>query len=146
MLQMMGIYATWHLQKLIPLLRALLCEPFAMAAPEMMVAAAEAVGVLVRVCEVRVREVWWMEVLRGLVGGWCAVIDDAEEYEEVRYVGDASGSGEKKEKLLQVKKALKEATASLAGVVTVEEWEAAKKRLCEEERDLEGLFAVEVRG
>lgn len=136
-LEMMGVYATPHLQHLLPLLRGVLTEPFALAAaPEMVCAALEGMEVLVRGCRERIGARWWGEVLRGCVGCWCEVLDEEEEE------GEEGGKGAK-EGLGEVKRRLRVVVGLLGEVVEEREWEEARRRMVEEEGGLRGLFEKE---
>ena len=130
-IQGMGIYAVVHLQYLIPLLRAVVTEPFSLAAPEGVLAALACLAELVSLEGVkrRVGQAWWGEVLRGVVGCWCAVVDEE---------GDVDGMG--RGEMEVVKGKLREVTRKLGLVVEKDVWEEAKRRLCEEEAELEDLF------
>ena len=126
----MGIYCVKHLQHLLPMLRMGLMDPFALAAPEMVLAALDVLGCVLEVAEVRVREKWWGEVLRAVVGCWVNCVDEMGTGEKGRRGG----------RLDDVMHRLKEVGRRI-GEVLGEEWEDVKTRLSRQEEDLTGFFA-----
>ncbi|ETN42161.1 uncharacterized protein HMPREF1541_04102 [Cyphellophora europaea CBS 101466] len=130
----MGIYATAHLQRVLPLLRTVACDPFATSAPGLLLAALGAIGAVVDVAEERVRQEWWGEVLRACVGAWLSTVDD----EEVAGVAQK----QQHEALAPMKDSCRAVAAKLATLVDGELWEKARSKLVEEEPELEGLFAL----
>ena len=135
----LGVYAVRDLNAIIPMMRGILMDPFVTAAPELLLAALEVLDGVCEVCAERVREKWWEEVLRGLVGCWCVVLDEEEEEEE-GVDEEARRKGKRQKDLSEVSRRLKGVTRSLGQVVSKDEWQAAKEQLLEEEEDLEGLF------
>ena len=129
----LGICITAHLNELLPLLRKLLCDPFATAAPPLVLATLDAVQAVCRVAAApRIRDRWWAELLRGCVGIWTSVVDD-----EAAGVSD----GAKKAELREVKERCRETMGVLERVAEPEVWREAKGTLVEAEPELEGLYA-----
>jgi hypothetical protein len=126
--KMLELQAVIHLQRVMPMLRDILMDPFATAVPELLMATLDAVDGMCEVCEPRIREKWWGEALRGCVGVCCNVLDEED------------GRSEKLGRLETVKSRTRDLVRRLAGIVKQEEWEDAKHRICEEEPDLEALF------
>ncbi|KIW34294.1 uncharacterized protein PV07_01082 [Cladophialophora immunda] len=125
----LGIHAVKHLQKLLPMTRMALMDPFVLAAPEMALALLGVLEVVVEVCAPRVKDKWWGEILRGCVACWCNCLDERE------------GASEKTAKAThEVMKSAKGVVKMLQGVLGREEWEGVKGKLLEEEKDLNGLF------
>lgn len=122
----MGIDSVRYLREFLPMLRAGLMDPFALAAKELIVEILQVLVVVLDVCEVRVRDLWWPEILRGLVGCWVNSVDEVE------------GTESKGVRDIQTK--LKEVTQRLAQVVENGKWQAAKEKLLGEEEDLTGMF------
>jgi len=118
----MGIYAAKHLQTMLPFLRAILCDPFAPAVPELLIETLGVFEMVIRVCWPRVKEKWWGEILRGAVGAWCGVLDEATTMR----------SKEVKEGCKRV--------VQLLSIVVGEEWEVAKERLVRQDEELVELF------
>ena len=104
MVQEMGVNAVLYLKDLCPLVRGVLMEEFVMGVSMVVLCVLELAEGIVKVLEERVSEKWWVELLRGLVGGWCAVIVEEEE-------GNDGG------KLEEARKRLKEVTREWEGVV-----------------------------
>jgi tRNA nucleotidyltransferase (CCA-adding enzyme) len=125
LISMMGIYAAKYLQIFLPLLRNVLCNPFGTACVPLLMAALECMEVLVDVCWPRIREKWWGECLRGIVGCWVQVVDE-------------EGRGNEEE-LECVKGKLRDVSKLLEGVVG-EAFESAKERLMDADETSRGLF------
>ncbi|KIV87285.1 hypothetical protein PV11_02840 [Exophiala sideris] len=121
----MGIASVRHFQDLLPMVRAGLMDPFILAAPEMVVAVMDVLDCVIRVGAPRVKEKWWPEILRGVVGCWCNCLDESDS---------------KREEVDTVMNRLKGVVKSLGSVVDREEWESAVGRLIDEEGDLKELF------
>jgi Tti2 family len=131
-IEAMGVSTVVHLSTIIPMLRNLLMDPFGTAAPELIEATLDAMATTLHYCAPRIEAKWWVECLRGLVGCWCNVIDDDEESTKT----NLPNPGSLKTKLIKV-------TQILGSLVKTEEWQEAKRRLVEEESDLQRLFSNE---
>lgn len=125
----MGIDSVRYLREFLPMLRAGLMDPFALVVNELVVEILRVLGVVLEVCEVRVHELWWPEILRGLVGCWVNCLD------EVVDKGGTRGEG-----VAEIQTKLKDVTMRLGLVVEKDQWLAAKERLLGEEEDVRGLF------
>ncbi|KEF55455.1 uncharacterized protein A1O9_08205 [Exophiala aquamarina CBS 119918] len=125
----MGIDSVRYLREFLPVLRAGLMDPFALVAKDLVAEILLVLDVLLDVCEVRVRELWWPEILRGLVGCWVNCVDEGVDKEV------PGGAG-----VEDIQRKLKQVTVKLGSVVEKEQWLAAKERLLGEEEDLVGLF------
>ena len=130
----LGVYTVRDLNVIIPMMRAILMDPFAVSASDLLIEVLGVVQIVVQVCEERVKEGWWAEVFRGLVGCWCNVLDEEDDFEEGK-----ANKGKKKD-LGMVKSRLQEMTRELGKVVTKEDWQDAKLRLIKEEQELQDLF------
>ena len=130
----LGVYTVRDLNVIIPMMRAILMDPFAVSASHLLIEVLGVVEIVVQVCEERVKERWWAEVFRGLVGCWCNVLDEEDDFEEGK-----ANKGKKKD-LGMVKSRLQEMTRELGKVVTKEDWQDAKLRLIKEEQELQDLF------
>jgi hypothetical protein len=139
-LESMGIYATSNLQTLLPLLRGIITEPFSMAAPRMVLAALDCLNALISACEQRIREHWWPEILRALVGGWLAVEDELESKSESATGTSAAGPAvdDVKKKVEIVAQALQHAVVQTSAGKT--SWSEASVVLIEEEPLLDLLL------
>lgn len=126
----MGIDSVRYLREFLPMLRGALADPFALAAPELVVEILQVLAVVLHVCEPRVRDRWWPEVLRGLVACWVNCLDGL----------DVECSERKNSGVKGIQARLTELTRALGLVVEEEEWQGAKKRLLSEEEDLTGLL------
>lgn len=129
---MMGVYASKYLQTLLPLLRNVLSSPFGTAHVPLLMSALECLENLTKTCWPRIREKWWSECLRGIVGCWVQISDDET---------DTVMSNEKSQALMEVKRKLQETCGLLAHIVG-EDFYAAKQRLEQEEEILKDLFAT----
>jgi len=125
----MGIDSVRYLREILPMLRAGLMDPFALISRELIGQILRVLDAVLQICEVRVRELWWPEILRGLVGCWVNCVDE---------VVDKEGKGSADVREIQVK--LKEVTMRLSLVVGTERWLAAKERLLSEGDELGVLF------
>lgn len=125
LISMMGIYSAKYLQILLPLLRNVLCNPFGTVCVPLLMRALECMEMLIKVCWPRIREKWWGECIRGIVGCWVQIADDE--------------SHGKKPELESVKGKLRDASRLLEGVVG-EDFGNAKQRLVDEDNVLKGLF------
>jgi tRNA nucleotidyltransferase (CCA-adding enzyme) len=133
-LRNMGIYATVHLQRVAPLLRTILADPFVGAAPNLILAALDANAALVQICQVRVREKWWAEILRGVVAVWVTVADD------VAVSGGVGGQKQLSGELRLVREKCRGVVRALGEVVEEADWEDARRRVVAEEEMLRDLF------
>lgn len=122
---MMGIYSAKYLQMFLPLLRDVLYNPFGTACVPLLVSALECMEMLIKVCWPRIREKWWGECLRGIVGCWVQIVDD-------------EGRG-KEQELEDVKRKLRDLGQLLEGIVG-EAFRNAKQRLMDEDETIETLF------
>jgi tRNA nucleotidyltransferase (CCA-adding enzyme) len=125
LISMMGIYSAKYLQIFLPLLRDVLCNPFGTACVPLLMSALECMETLIKACWPRIREKWWSECLRGMVGCWVQVADD-------------EGQG-KEQELRGVKDKLLDARRLLEGVVG-EDFAEAKQRIVDEDETINGLF------
>jgi Tti2 family len=129
---MMRIYSSKYLQVLLPLLRNVLTNPFGTAHMPLLMSALECLESLMKTCWPRVREKWWAECLRAIVGCWVQICDD-----EI----DTIPRDDKAHALSGVKRKLRETCGLLAHIVG-EDLDAAKERLEQEEERLKDLFAT----
>ncbi|KIW21377.1 hypothetical protein PV08_01957 [Exophiala spinifera] len=127
-----GISSVLHLKGLLPMLRAGLMDPFILVAPELVSAVLDVVECVISVCTPRVREKWYPEILRGLVGCWCNCLDESE--------GD-SGTSATSKHLPETMARLTNIVKDLAEIVDKNEWKAVTRRLVDEEQDLKELFS-----
>lgn len=125
LISMMGIYSAKYLQMFLPLLRDVLYNPFGTACVPLLVSALECMEMLIKVCWPRIREKWWGECLRGIVGCWVQIVDD-------------EGRG-KEQELEDVKRKLRDLGQLLEGIVG-EAFRNAKQRLMDEDETIETLF------
>ncbi|KAK5060156.1 hypothetical protein LTR84_010040 [Exophiala bonariae] len=125
----MGIDGVRYLREFLPMMRGGLMDPFALAAPDLVKEILRVYVVVLDECEPRVRELWWSEILRGLVGCWVNCLDEL----------DVTRS-ESKGGVQEIQAVLKEVTRRLGQVVDKDKWAAGRKRLLGEEEDLTGLF------
>ena len=128
----MGVDSVKHFQMLLPMLRVGLMDPFALAGQGMVVAMLHVLDCALEVGRVRVKEKWWPEILRGLVGCWLNCVDDRRGSESQSFRENLSVGG--------IVARLKKTTRLLGDVVENEEWKEVTKGLMEEEADLKGLF------
>ncbi|KAL6248354.1 hypothetical protein RBB50_004609 [Rhinocladiella similis] len=126
----MGISSVRHLKGLLPMLRTGLMDPFVLVAPEMVSAVLDVVECVISVCAPRVKEKWYPEILRGLVGCWCNCVDESEG-------GGTSGTSKH---LPQTMARLAKIVKILGEVVDENEWKDVTRRLVHEERELKELF------
>ncbi len=124
----MGLSSVRHLQGLLPMLRTGLMDPFILVAPEMVFAVLDVVGSVIRVGAPRVKERWYPEILRGLVGCWCNCSDELESDSKMKTGAD------------EVMKRLKSSVSMLRDVVDKKEWKDVTERLEQEEAALTELF------
>lgn len=146
----MGIASVRHFQGLLPMLRAGLMDPFILAAqPEDMVfPVLDVLECVIRVGAPRVRDRWWPEILRGVVGCWCNCVDESHgaRLDKNKKGGSDEGRdrvhcvGESDQRLDRVMERLKDLVKMLGAVVEREEWDEAVERLVAEESDLRELF------
>jgi hypothetical protein len=129
---MMCIYSSKYLQTLLPLLRNVLTNPFGTAHAPLLMSALECLESLTKACWPRIREKWWVECLRGIVGCWIQICDDE---------ADAIAGDDKPQALSGVKRKLQE-TCGLLSHIVGEDFSAAKERLEQEEERLKDLFAT----
>lgn len=124
----MEVHAVKHFQTLLPMLRAGLMDPFALAAPGMVDATLDVINCVIEVGRVRVQEKWWPEILRGLVGCWMNCLDERDE------------KGARNQAVREVTKKLKGSVKALGEAVGEEEWKDVTHQLVLEEEDLRALF------
>lgn len=132
----MGIWAARHLKEVVPLLADVLGSPFGTTFVPLLVAAARTLGVVVRVCWVRIAA-YGVEVLRGVTVCWRRVVEEEEEK------GGSVGEG-----LAGVKEELRGVVRVLRAAVEGDE-DSAEGRIAALEKDivgadprLAGLFEV----
>ncbi|KPI38954.1 uncharacterized protein AB675_4627 [Cyphellophora attinorum] len=133
-IERMGIYSTSHLQTILPLLRGIVAEPFSMAAPRMVCAAIDCLDALITTCPQRIREHWWPEILRALIGGWLAVPDEVE----CNSLGAATGTSAAGPAMNDIKKNVENVTQTLRNAMVQTSagkasWSEACAALIEEE-------------
>ncbi|KAK5103553.1 hypothetical protein LTS08_002970 [Lithohypha guttulata] len=127
--QDMGIASVVHLQDILPLLRHVLCDPFAVSSPELLLQSIKAMHAIAHTCRPRIRDVWWGECLRAAVGCWLNVIDEEQDMKD--FGAEA--------KLKGLKQELKAFTSSLKDIVR-RHFEDTEKELLAEESELKNLF------
>ena len=132
MFRRMGVHSVKHFQALLPMLRVGLMNPFVLAAPEMAYSVLDILECVIQIGEVRVKEKWWAEILRGLVGCWLNCVDEME--------GNENKTGKQTTKVEGIMTRLKRTAKLLAVVVGEDEWSEVIARLVEEEGDVKGLF------
>lgn len=125
----MGIDSVRYLREFLPMLRGGLMDPFALAAPDLVMEILSVFVVVLDVCGPRVRELWWPDILRGLVGCWVNCLDEIDVT-----------TSESKARVQEIQTRLKEVTRRLGQVVETDDWAAGKKKLLAEEEDLAALF------
>ena len=145
----LGKFAAPFLQRILPLVcREAICNPFGSLEANLPVLNA-AVGVCRAICEAvpeRVRGEggggWWSEILRGVVGAWIVLVDDADGAEVskvVEVVEEKHDTGENG----ALKSKLKGLVRTLSDIVG-EPFTEAAKLLVDEEEDLEPLFSYRI--
>ncbi|RMZ86451.1 hypothetical protein DV736_g6323, partial [Chaetothyriales sp. CBS 134916] len=123
----MGLAAVALLNHLIPMLRSILIDPFALSVPDLLLTALDAMGTMIKTCSPRIKDIWWSECLYGVVGCWCNILDDEEDTK-------------KQPTLILVKDRVRAITQTLSETVDAEEWQKAVTALCREDKDMERLF------
>ncbi|KAK5199782.1 hypothetical protein LTR99_004577 [Exophiala xenobiotica] len=113
---------------LLPMLRTGLMDPFILVAPEMVFAVLDVVECVIRVGAPRVKEKWYPEILRGLVGCWCNCLDEIENDSKMKTAVD------------EVMTRLQRSVRMLRNVVDKKEWKDVTERLEQEEVALTELF------
>ena len=124
-----GLAFVVHLQYILPLLRNVLMDPFGTTSPELLLFSVKACQKVVEVCRPRIKERWWGEVLRGVVGCWVNVVDEMGDLKDTKI----------RHGLEDVMKELKMLAHLLEDVVG-EDFADAKRVLLVEEPELQGLF------
>ena len=91
LLHALQIHTVPHLHHLLPLLRSIITDPLHHLRPKptaevsighaVVKAALDVLIQTVQTCWPRIRETWWTEILRGVVGCWMVVVMDEEEEE-----------------------------------------------------------------
>ena len=122
---MMGGEAVVFLKDVLPLCRAVLMDPFVLDVEELVEGVLGVVQCVMKACEERIRERWWLEVLRALVGLWCNIID--EDADEKR------GRESLRQHLIKV-------VRELAEIAKKDDFEEAKRALTEQDPELTPLF------
>ena len=122
---MMGGEAVVFLKDVLPLCRAVLMDPFVLDVEELVEGVLGVVQCVMKACEERIRERWWLEVLRALVGLWCNIID--EDADEKR------GRESLRQHLIKV-------VRELAEIAKRDDFEEAKRALTEQDPELTPLF------
>ncbi|RMD45062.1 hypothetical protein DV735_g227, partial [Chaetothyriales sp. CBS 134920] len=125
----MGLSAVAHLNRIIPILRNILLDPFALSVPELLPTALDAMGTIIKTCSPRIRDRWWSECLYGLVGCWCNILDD-----------EAVSGAQPLPALIPTRDKARAVVRILHDTVDAEDWQKAVSTLCHEEKDVEGLF------
>ncbi|RMZ77694.1 hypothetical protein DV738_g4330, partial [Chaetothyriales sp. CBS 135597] len=125
----MGLAAVTHLNRIIPMLRSILLDPFVISVPELLPTALDAMDAIIKTCSPRIRDRWWPECLYGLVGCWCNILDDEEVF-KARPLPS----------LIQAKHKVRVIGKVLSETVDAEAWQKAVSILCHEEQDVEALF------
>lgn len=142
----MGLSSVTHLQTLLPMLRGGLMDPFSLAAPAMVSAALDVLRCVLVVCAPRVRDRWAPEILRGLVGCWCNLVDEARGDSVLG--GTRGGKDDNKDngaaaKLEELKQEVRRAVKMLGNVMAEqrrEDWNEWTEKLIAEDADLKELF------
>lgn len=130
-LSTVGIYAVVHLQTLLPLLRHILSNPFGgTTQPDQILAALELLQRTIQVCWPRVRERWWVECLRGVVGAWLVLMDDHGDRDDVEAA--------------KLKRKMQELVELIAAVAEQDEFQSARDTLIADEESLRDLFVLSV--
>jgi len=125
----MGLSSVVHLQAVLPVLRNVMSDPFATAAPDMLLETTTAMQVIVQTCWPRIRDKWLGEYLRGLVACWLNVTDD-----------EADNTDNKRVALFEKIKHELKILACLLEDVSGQAFVQAKNDLIREESALEVLF------
>ncbi|KAF2273023.1 poly A polymerase C-terminal region-like protein [Westerdykella ornata] len=131
----MGINAVKHLQPLTTLLSNILFEPFGLAYPPLMVAAAQGLQRVVANTWPRV-SVYRGVIVKGCVGAWGRCVEE---------------EGDGKEGVEEVKREIKELMAMVEAVLEADEetrkvWRGEKEELIKIDETLKGLFEKSRRG
>ncbi|KAL2437057.1 hypothetical protein ABEF95_016138 [Exophiala dermatitidis] len=152
----LDIVSVKHLQSLVPMLRVSLMDPFLLtstttekdASLSLPLAVLDVLDCIVALCTPRVRDRWYPEILRGVVGCWLNCVDDvllettgSGDKSKSKSVGAVAGA-DANQHLKTVMDSLKSLIRLLGSgqVVPKAEWESVRNRLVGEEKDLEALF------
>lgn len=125
----MGLAFVVHLQDTLPMLRRVMCDPFAPGHVQMLFECTKTMQTIVTVCWPRVKERWWGECLRGAIGCWGNVSDEVKEADH----------GKKLEHLQRVQEELKVLVCLLEDVVG-DEYRKARQELIVEDPEVGHLF------
>ena len=123
--EMMDVEAVVFLKDVLPLCRAVLMDPFVLGAGDLVEDTLGVVQCVMKVCQERISERWWLEVLRGLVGMWCNIIDEDRD--------ERHGRESLRQHSIQVMR-------HLAKIARKDDFDEAKQALIEQEPDLTPLF------
>ena len=124
----MGIHTVKHFQTLLPVMRIGLMDPFILVAPEIVFAMLDVLSCVIEVGKPRIKEKWWVEILRGLVLCYLNCVDDKDF------------DGARKAVVNDMMARLKAVVQTLEKTVGQAEWGGVKTRLVEEEDELKDLF------
>lgn len=125
----LGIEAVAGLKDILPLLQNVLIDPFVMSCPALLFETCRALQQIACVCWPRIRDRWWVEILRGVVQCWLNIVDDLPDVKNEK----------QKQVLADVQQQLKILTALLEDIVG-EEFVSGKRTLVASESLLEDLF------
>jgi hypothetical protein len=128
-----GLPVVRYFQSLLPAMRQGLVDPFVLATPDMVTAMLDVLEIVIDIGRVRVRQKWWIEILRGIVGCWCNCLDEIKDHQ-----GGKTYRGE----LEDIMDRLNDITKQLAAVVGEIGWTEAVRKLLGEEPDLKDLFGM----
>lgn len=127
----MGASASLHLQTLVPLLSNIMSDPFSIAAPHMLLAAAGALKVLIEVCCLSL-SLWWKDLLRATVTCWLVLKDDDDRRSDE---ADSQTIPDIQDHLRNIVKHLR--------VQVGRDFVDAEQRIVLQEEDLNDLFSTE---
>jgi hypothetical protein len=129
----MGEHCVQHFQDLLPMLRVSLMDPFLVGHHPTLNAVFRVVECIIEVGHERIRDKWWFEILRGLIGCWLNCKDDQRAADaRPHFVSRSTPDMQRVEGVVQ----------ALRDEVEPGEWEMVTSKLIEDEAELEHLFAA----
>lgn len=125
----MDTSASLHLSSLVPLLSNVMSDPFSVAAPHMLLAAAKALDTLTEVCRLSL-SAWWTDILKPTITCWLVVRDDQNE------LSDETTPQTVSEVQSQLRKIVQHLRTQIG-----QEFENAERSIVQEDGSLDSLFS-----